>query len=336
VRIVITGASGNVGTALLRRLSGSGHSLVGVTRRTPPSVPPYDAVDWVNLDLGDPDAFARLTPVLRGADAVVHLAWLIQPTHDRQLLQRANQGGARAVFTAVAAAGVPHLVHMSSVGTYAPAPFGTLVDESWPATGVPTSSYSVDKAACEAMLDSLRVDTIARVRPGLVFQPDAASEISRYFIGYLVPVSLIRPLVMKAVPWPPDLAFQCVHADDLADGLARIIEQRAGGAFNFADDPPIDRSEYRRIFGGVGPGVPTRFVRPVVTASWHARLQPIDAGWIDLAKDIPLMKTDRARTELGWSPAHSSGETLREFVEALGNREGHAGPKLYPRRLLGG
>lgn len=46
MRIVVTGASGNVGTALLRRLRGE-HELVGVVRRPPPPVAPYDGMRWL-------------------------------------------------------------------------------------------------------------------------------------------------------------------------------------------------------------------------------------------------------------------------------------------------
>ena len=58
MRIVITGASGNVGTALLRRLAaaGSAHDLVGVVRRPPEPVGPYESVHWHSLDVAGADA----------------------------------------------------------------------------------------------------------------------------------------------------------------------------------------------------------------------------------------------------------------------------------------
>jgi len=56
MRVVITGASGNLGTALLRRLRADGHELVGVSRRRPPpDVEPYAGVRWYPLDLGTAD-----------------------------------------------------------------------------------------------------------------------------------------------------------------------------------------------------------------------------------------------------------------------------------------
>jgi len=335
MRIVITGASGNVGTALLRRLGRDGHELVGVTRRQPPQVEPYAGVRWVRLDIAEPTAKARLADECHGADALVHLAWLIQPSRDRERLRRVNQDGTATVANAVQAAGVPHLVHMSSVGTYARAPRGAWMDETWPATGVASSSYSVDKAAAEQIVDKVPdTVTVARVRPALILQAEAASEISRYFLGRLVPVSLLHPALFRFAPWPRELHLQFVHAEDVAAALALILEQRAGGAFNLAAQPPIDREEARRIFGGIAPPVPLQLVRGAVDLSWRARLQPVDAGWVDLGTSVPLMLADRARQELGWQPQHRADETLQEFLRALQRREGHPGPLLYPRRLI--
>src|SRR4051812_9172600 len=229
VRIVITGASGNVGTALLSRLAASGeHELVGISRRRPPAVAPYDAAEWVTTDIGDVGARSALRPVFTGADAVVHLAWRIQPARRPQEMHRANQQGTAAVTDAAIAARVPHLVHQSSIGAYGPG-HGCTVDETWPTTGIPTSTYSVDKAAAERIVtraeDCL---TLTRVRPALIFQDAAASEAARYFLGPLVPRALVRRGLLRFAPFPDQLAFQVVHADDVAAALELILRQRAG------------------------------------------------------------------------------------------------------------
>jgi UDP-glucose 4-epimerase len=339
MRILITGASGNVGTALLRRLADLPHEVIGVSRREPPAKDAYATAVWVPLDLAAPDAADALLPHLDGVDAVVHLAWQIQPARDRDALIRTNQGGSRTVISAVRRAGVPHLVHMSSVGAYGAAPKGTWADESWPTTGVASSSYSVDKAACERMLDELEASAgaplVTRVRPSLIMQPDAASEIARYFLGPLVPTSLLHPMLLRLTPWPSELRVQFVHTDDVADAFVRVLEQRAGGAFNLASSPVIDRNVIRRVFGGVAPPLPISVVRVAADLSFRAHLQPTDAGWIDLAASVPQLDSARARTDLGWRPAHPADETLLTFVKALRRRQGSSGPLLYPRRLLG-
>ena len=194
MRIVITGATGNLGSALLRRLTRPGepaHDLVGVARRPPASSPPFAGVSWHDIDLTGDDAAARLEPVMAGADAVVHLAWGFQPSRDPDYLRRLGVGGTEAVLTAVRAAGVPHLVHTSSVGAYRGAPEKPRVDESWPTDGVPSSPYSRHKAAAEELLDADQTAhphgalTVTRIRPGFVVQRAAGSALLRYRVpGY--------------------------------------------------------------------------------------------------------------------------------------------------------
>src|ERR1700709_731603 len=90
-----------------------------------------------------------LAPIFEGADAVVHLAWAIQPSHDEPTMERINVHGSERVFAAVAAAGVPRLVYASSVGAYSPGPKDRQVGESWPTGGIPSSAYSRHKARVE-------------------------------------------------------------------------------------------------------------------------------------------------------------------------------------------
>src|SRR5829696_6297591 len=163
MRIVITGASGNVGTALLRRLVEEGHhDIVGVVRRPPASGAPYDDVKWSSVDLTR-DEGSALVDACRGADAIVHLAWGFQPSHREDYLRELGVGGTRRVIEAARAAEVPHLVPMSSVRASSPKRDDEPVDETWPTLWVPTSMYSRHKAAAERLLDRLERDD-----PGIV------------------------------------------------------------------------------------------------------------------------------------------------------------------------
>jgi len=329
VRIVITGASGNAGTALLRRLAGR-HELVGLSRRRPPAAAPYDAVEWVTLDLGGAGVGEPLRQAFAGADAVVHLAWAIQPQRRPAVLRRVNQGGTAAVVEAAVAAGVPHLVHQSSVGAYAPAP-GCTVDETWPTTGVRSSLYSVDKAAAERIVDAAEGRLlVSRMRPALIFQDDAASEVARYFLGPFVPRALVHPALLRFAPLPDALAFQVVAADDVAAAIELVLEQRAEGAFNVAAPPVIDRDALRAVFGGVGPPLPPRVLRAAAATAWRAHVVPTEPGWIDLAAQAPCLDTGQL-TSLGWQPRHDARTVLASFAAAIRRGAGHAGPLLYPR-----
>ncbi|TDB81583.1 NAD-dependent epimerase/dehydratase family protein, partial [Micromonospora sp. KC721] len=335
MRIVIVGATGNVGTALLRRLRREPEGqLVGVARRPPgpDAGAPYDGIQWHACDIGAPDAVGTLTAIFARADVVVHLAWQIQPTHDQRILRRTNVGGSRAVSDAVVRAGVPALVYASSVGTYAPGPKDHPVSERWPATGVAGSSYSRDKAEVEAMLDILEAEhpwlRVVRLRPGLTFQRDAGTEISRYFLGPLAPVRLLRFGRLPVVPANRRLRMQAVHADDVADAYARAILGDARGAFNVAADPVLTPELVARHFKGWTVPVAAPVLRAAAALTWRARLQPVDTGWVDLALNVPLMSSERAESELGWRPTVDAVAALKDLFAGMAHRAGTGSPPM--------
>lgn len=192
MRIVVTGATGNVGTSVIAALAGDPavDSIVGIARRAPDLVMPR--TEWVVADVIEAD----LVPLLRGADAVIHLAWLIQPARDRRLTRAVNVDGSARVFRAAADAGVGAIVHASSVGAYSPGPKERRVDERWPTSGIDSSFYSRDKAEVERLLDRFEQEhpqvRVVRMRPGRIFQREAAMEIRRLFAGPLPPTPLVH------------------------------------------------------------------------------------------------------------------------------------------------
>jgi nucleoside-diphosphate-sugar epimerase len=336
VRIVITGASGNVGTALLRRFDRDPgrHELVGVCRRPPASGSPYSGVSWRSLDLADTDE-AALRTVLRGADAVVHLAWGFQPSHDVGYLQRLGVGGTRAVVAAAQAEGVAHLVHMSSVGAYSPGPDAP-VDESWPTEGVPTLAYSLHKAAAERLLDEHERrhpdgTAVARLRPGLIVQRDAGSALLRYAVPAFVPGALLRHVPL--LPVDRDLVVPLVHSDDVADAVVRVLERRATGAFNLAAEPPVTRDLIAEVLGATPVHLPRSALRAVADLAWRVQLQPLDPGWIDLAFAAPLLDTGRARRELDWAPTVDARTALADVVAGMADTASATSPALRPRSV---
>lgn len=344
MRVAVIGGTGNAGTALLWALSSTPEvsSVLGIARRVPGPVAPYTCADWASFDVGgrpgsqreEERRISELAELLTGVDAVVHLAWLIQPNHDRDVLRHANVDGTRRVAQACARAGVDHLVVASSVGAYSPVHDDVLRDESWPTAGVPTSHYSVDKAAQERVLDRFEARhpqiAVARLRPALIFQQDSGAEIGRYFLGPFVPRMLLTPGKLPVVPLPRGLRLQVVHADDVAQAYVRALLTRAQGAFNIATDPVLNATD---IAGLIGRGplleVPPRLVRPVLWAGWSARVIAADPGWLDMGMSAPVMDTTRARSELGWSPRRTAQATLTEMLEGLSQHAGHPSPPLH-------
>jgi UDP-glucose 4-epimerase len=327
VRVVVVGASGNVGTAVLRRLrQEDGVELVGVVRHAPrpDAPPPYAGVEWHEIDVAGPSAVDRLTSAFAGADAVVHLAWLLQPNHDERMLAATNVGGSRHVLAAAAAAAVGHLVVASSVGAYSPGPKRRRVDETWPTGGIATSHYSRHKAVVERMLDRFEEEhpgiAVTRMRPGLVMQGIAGEELRALFAGPLVPVRWLGRVPLPLVPLPPRTVSQVVHADDLADAFARVLLRRAGGAFNIAGEPVIGPAEVASVLGGRWLPVRIAPLRGLVWLAWHLRLVAADPGWLDIATSVPIMSTSRASVELDWKAEKDAVVALAEAVRGVADR----------------
>ena len=340
MRVVVVGATGNVGTSLVRLLSTDAAvtSIVGVARRRPDM--PLPKVEWVAADISHDD----LEGPFFGADVVVHLAWLIQPSHRLDVLEATNVAGTKRVLDATAAVGAGVLVYASSIGAYSPGPKDKPVDERWPTDGIGTSFYSRHKAATERMLDHWEGEhlttRVVRLRPALIFKREAASGIRRLFLGRLVPPQLLKPSRIPVVPRTDRLVFQAVHTEDVAEAYRLAIVGEARGAFNIAADPVLDPDELARILGARQVPVPAQVLRVAADVSWKAHLQPTPPGWVDLAVGVPVMDTSRARGELGWHPTRTSGEALRELLEGFADkaygptaplaRDGWAAPAITP------
>jgi nucleoside-diphosphate-sugar epimerase len=330
MRVVVTGASGNVGTSVLRALATEPDvgSVVGVARRLPSMS--FAKTEWRAADITRSD----LDPIFAGADAVVHLAWLIQPSRDEATLFETNVRGSGRVFEAAARCGVPALVYASSVGAYSPGPKDRAVREDWPTGGTPTSFYARHKAAVERLLDEFEREhpamRVVRLRPGLIFKREAASGIRRLFAGPFLPAALVRRGLIAVIPSPPGLRFQALHSLDAGEAYRLALTRPVRGAFNVAADPVLDPPELGRALGARPVRMPARVLRSVVALTWRMRLQPTPPGWVDMALGVPVMDTTRARTELGWQPRWSSVAALLELLEGLHDQAGIDTPPLSP------
>jgi nucleoside-diphosphate-sugar epimerase len=317
MRVVVVGATGNVGTSLLEALRSESavEEIIAVARRAPRLR--FPRTRFVAADI----VSSELEPIFAAADVVVHLAWLIQPGRDESVTAAVNVTGSERLFSAAARAGVPAIVYASSVGAYAPGPKDRAVDESWPTTGIRTSFYSRHKAAVERMLDRLERERpdlrVVRLRPGLIFKRAAATEIRRLFAGPFLPRSLVQPGRIPIVPAHPRLVFQAVHSVDVGEAYRRAIVTSVRGAFNIAADPVIHPTELASVLRARPVPVPAALLRAGAAITYALRLQPSEPGWVDMGLGVPLMDCTRARTELGWTPARSATDALAELIAGM-------------------
>ena len=309
--VAVTGASGNLGTSVLSVLAAD--ERVGEVRAIARRVPEGDhppAVRWTAADVTDDD----LRPALEGVDAVIHLAWRIQPSWDVAAMRRTNVLGSQRVFTAAVECGAGAIVHASSIGAYGPGPKDRMVDESWPLGGHPGHPYSEHKAEVEALLDDVERDNpdlrVVRMRPALLFKREAGEELRHYFLPrHLHPRAVLRAGLVDRAP----TRFQVVHADDAARAFVAAALGDVRGPFNLGTDDMIGGRPRRRV---------EDIARPLADLSWRLHAQPVDPGWVTLVFRSPLIDASRARTELGWEPRLTGHQALED---------GLAGIRRHPR-----
>lgn len=324
MKVVVTGAGGNVGRSVIEALAERDEvgEIVGLVDAGPDWN--HKKTSWSSTNLVSSD----LAPAFAGADTVIHLAWATQPSHDRGKLEWINVEGSRRVFDAVAATRVPKLIYASTVGAYSPAPKDRLIDESWPLGGDESSFHARYKTTIEGHLDafeSLAPNTrVVRLRPALTFRGDSATELYRLLVGPFIPDFLLRNRLLPAIPKLSGLCFQAIHTSDLARAYALATIREVSGPFNLAANPPLDADDLAASLGTGTFPLPFSLARRLADLSWRLRLQPTPPDWLDTAMRLPLMSSERASRELGWEPRVTAIEALTELF--AGRRDGGSAP----------
>jgi nucleoside-diphosphate-sugar epimerase len=161
-----------------------------------------------------------------------------------------------------------------------------------------------------------------------VFKEESAAGQRRLFGGPLVPGSLALPQLIPFVPDFPGLRFQVLHSYDMGEAIRLAVTGGAQGPFNIAADPVIGPAELARMLGARVVRVPVGAVRAALAAAWQLHLVPADPKLFDLLLRLPVMSTERARTELGWAPRYSATEAIQAFLNGLRSNAGMDTPPL--------
>ena len=337
MKLVITGATGNVGTSLLAALRDdtSVEEIVAIARR------PADLRDprirFVAADIARDD----LVPIFRGADAVVHLAWLIQPSRDdataaRGQRRRQSPSLRRGRRGRRAGARLRVVGRRVLTGAEGPRRRRVVADRRH----AERRSTRATRRKCERLLDAFEREhpamRVVRLRPGSSSSARRPPSIRRLFAGPLLP----HPLVRRAlVPVVPDLrgcgSRPCTPSTSARRtgwrrATARRVQHRRGSRGR-RRRAGASCSAGRRVPGSGGPA---RAGRPRRGGCVCSRPRP---GWFDVVLGVPIMDTTRARTELGWSPRHSATEALERVAHRPARRRGlpHGRPCGHDPRLQG-
>ena len=324
--VAVTGPTGDIGRSLLRALERSREvGTVTAMARSPfdPAAEGLRKTEYRQADVLDADAVAD---VVKGADVVVHLAFLIMG--DLEETTRVNLDGSANVFRAAIAAGVQRLVYASSVAAYGfHADNPELLTEDMEARGTSRHYYSAQKAELERALWELLegTGTDAYVfRPCIVAGPDALAMVES--IPYVqlsdrMPAAVLRALefmpALKPVIPDPGVPFQLVHHDDVATAMrAAVLGRGDPGVYNLAGDGTLTMSDLASALGWYSVPVPDLAVGAAAELVARLPFVPAEAQWIESLRRPVLMDTAKARSQLHWRPQHDARQTLAAMIEA--------------------
>ena len=325
--MAVTGPTGDLGIAIVNALERSRRvrRVVGMARR--PFEPRERGWRKTEYRRGDVTDAGSVRDLVKGADAVVHLAFAIVEASDAT--RELNVEGSRRVFEETAKAGAERLCYASSVAAY-----GFHDDnpdwltEDVPPRGSPEHPYSHQKAEVEAVLGEVLVRrrrTAAYVfRPCIVAGPDAQmllEEIPYYRLSEAMPEAARRLLrlmpVLKPVVPDPGTRFQLVHEDDVASAfVAGVAGKGEPGPYNLAGSGTLTLRDVAAALGWYSIPLPQPALDATAEIVTRLPLAPDSVSWIHALRKPVLMKTERARRLLGWRPKHPARATLRATVEA--------------------
>ncbi len=312
-KVLITGMSGYLGRTLCRALEHQDwcSSVDGCDVRLP--LDKLDKVHYRKLDINDPamaDWMSECAP-----DIVVHLAFVVEPLHDKARMHRTNVDGTRAVLEASLKADVGQILVASSGTAYGAWPDNPLpLKESDPIRPHPNFQYAREKSAVEDMCVRFMEEhpevMFSIIRPCVLYGPQVSNYISRLLTKL--------PLVFGMDGYNPELQF--VHEDDVADAICAILEGKGRGPFNIAPPDTLTLSEILHLTGKPAIWVPDWILVPLVDFMWHHRINLLGApaSFLDFMRYSWVLDSSRLCDELGFRFRYSSREAITIMLRAKG------------------
>lgn len=350
--VVVTGGSGLIGSALIRRLAEHGHRVVSLDLAGDPTSPP--SVEFICTDLTSDDSVRRA--IARVVDlhghhvaSVVHLAAFYDfAGRESPLYDEVTVEGTRRLLDVLADVRLDQFVFSSTMLVHRPGALGDPIDEddpiegSWPYPASKVATEQVVRQHPTASSSRIVLARIAGVYDEAGHSPPITNQIKR--IDGRWPTS-------RFYPADPDLGQAFVHRDDVVDALFRIVERRG----DLPDPFPVLIGEpttvgYGELQDAIGRALYghdwTTWQIPAPLAkvgAWIREQNPIGAdpfirSWmVDRAADHYELDIGAARDHLGWEPRRDVCSTIPAMIDRLrADRDGWyaANDLRVPHRLL--
>ena len=314
MRYLITGGSGYIGSRLTEVLAARDdvEAIIGLDVR--PQSRPLAKSTFVR---GDVRGYSQLRDLIdrERPDALVHLAFVLNPIRDEARMYDIDVNGTATVLRAAADAGTRQVLVTSSATAYGAFPDNPKpIAEDWPVRGQPDFSYARHKADADricqlwALENPDRVMTI--VRPSIVFGPNVDNYISRSW-----KTSAFMPILDGV-----EEEFQLVHEDDVVSAIIGLLDAKAGGAFNVGGDGSVTWKESAEMVGLKTRVMSMKAVRRIYAAAWalHAPRVESPPGNLSFLRYPWIVSNEKLKSKIGWQPSATTREVFVETMYAKG------------------
>lgn len=304
MRVLVTGANGFIGRALVQRLAEHGYMVRGAVR----SVTEYACYGVEYVVVGDIGPATDWSSALVGVDSIIHLAARVHVINEREsdpeaAFRTINVEGTRRLAQQAASSGVKRFVYMSSAGVMGDK--GYFTEDSTPS---PQSLYARSKLEGEQALQEIaraeRIEFVI-VRPPLVYGPGNPGN----FLRLLHWINKGLPLPLASIK--NERSF--IGIDNLVDFLTTCLvhPQAANEVFLVADGEVVSTPDLiRRLAGFLGMQV-RLLPFPVPLLRLGANLLG-QGDVIARLTDSLVVNSEKAQRQLGWVAKTSLTQGLKQ------------------------
>lgn len=303
--IAITGINSYFAATLLPKLEADPgiDTVIGIDNA--PWKGGYAKVKFFRDDIRSP----KLADIIRGADTVFHMAFIVGEIRDKRATSDININGTKNVFDACVAAGVKKVVYTSSATVYGANihnPLG-ITEDQMPFKHK-DSYYNASKVDVEKLVADYTKkysDIIfTTIRAALLFGPGINNMFSKLFS-------------MKISALPPGIAYnQYIHEEDLGDALYLAFTRDLPGIYNVGADDAISTISAFKQAGVIVVPIPAFLLKWLATIGFFLRIFPAGGGWVTLGRYTIFMNCDKFKAATGWCPGWTSEATFSDFLKS--------------------